>query len=148
MAGVTAGERPPRTGIKGALASARADLDRLAPVQAWAEVQAGAVLVDIRPEFQRRVDGEIPGAVVIERVHLEWRCDPASYARVAEATGYDVRWIVLCDEGYSSSLAAASLRNLGLHQATDVIDGFRAWRAAGLPVTRPAQPTPPRLFPG
>jgi rhodanese-related sulfurtransferase len=133
-------------GIDLALAAARDGLDRLAPAQAWAEVQAGAVLVDIRPEFQRRADGEVPGSVVIERVHLEWRCDPSSYARVSEATGYDVRWIVLCDEGYSSSLAAASLRTLGLRQATDVIDGFRAWRAAGLPIVRPAVPTVPRLY--
>ena len=146
MGGVTAGERPLRTGIDGVLAGAREGLDRLTPVQAWDEVQAGAVLVDIRPEFQRRADGEVPGAVVIERVHLEWRCDPASDARVPEATGYDVRWIVLCDEGYSSSLAAASLRSLGLSGATDVIDGFRAWRAAGLPIVRPAVPTAPRLY--
>jgi rhodanese-related sulfurtransferase len=132
-------------GIEQVLAAAREGMERLAPVRAWAEVQAGAVLVDIRPEFQRRADGEVPGSVVIERVHLEWRCDPVSDARVPEATGYDVRWIVLCDEGYSSSLAAASLRSLGLRQATDVIDGFRAWRAAGLPVVRPPEPTPPRL---
>jgi rhodanese-related sulfurtransferase len=132
MADVTAGERPLRTAIDLVLAAARDGLDRLTPAQAWAAATGGAV----------------PGAVVIERVHLEWRCDPASDAKVPEATGYDVRWIVLCDEGYSSSLAAASLRGLGLHLATDVIDGFRAWVAAGLPVVHPPRPTPPRLFRG
>jgi rhodanese-related sulfurtransferase len=127
------------------LAHARARLVRLTAAQAWSAFRDGAVLVDIRPEFQRRADGELPGALVIERVHLEWRCDPASPARVPEATGYDVRWIIICDEGYSSSLAAASLQDLGLRHATDVIDGFRAWRSAGLSISRPAEPTMPRL---
>ena len=125
---------------------ARSTFDRVTARQAWAELHAGAILVDIRPEFQRRADGEIPGAVVIERVHLEWRCDTTSVGRVPEATDHDVRWIVCCDEGYSSSLAAASLQALGLRRATDVVDGFRAWLSAGLPVTRPAIPTPPRLY--
>jgi rhodanese-related sulfurtransferase len=125
---------------------AAAIIDRVTAERAAAELRSGAVLVDIRPEFQRRADGEIPGAVVIERVHLEWRCDPTSYARVPEAVNHDVRWIVCCDEGYSSLLAAVSLRAVGLHRATDVVDGFRAWRAAGLPVARPALPTPPRLY--
>lgn len=125
---------------------ARAGLDRLTPVQASHAMGAGAILVDIRPEFQRRADGEMPGAIVIERVHLEWRCDPDSAGRIPEAIDRNVWWIVCCDEGYSSSLAAASLRTLGLHRATDVIDGFRAWRAAGLPIEHPEQPTRPRLF--
>jgi rhodanese-related sulfurtransferase len=124
----------------------RLPLERLTPHQAWAAMQNGAVLVDVRPEFQRRADGDIPGAVVIERVHLEWRCDPASAARVPEAVDHNVRWIVCCDEGYSSSLAAVSLQQLGLHRATDVIDGFRAWRSAGLPVTHSARPARPRLY--
>jgi rhodanese-related sulfurtransferase len=119
---------------------------RLTAAQALAEAGAGAVLVDIRPEFQRRADGEIPSAVVVERVHLEWRCDPTSPSRIPEALDHDVRWIVCCDEGYSSLLAAVSLRAIGLLRATDVIGGFQAWRAAGLPVARPASPTPPRLF--
>ena len=127
------------------LAHARAHLVRLTAAQAWSASRDGACLVDIRPEFQRRADGELPGALVIERVHLEWRCDPASLARVPEANGYDVRWIIICDEGYSSSLAAASLQDLGLRHATDVIDGFRAWRSAGLSISRPAVPTTPRL---
>jgi rhodanese-related sulfurtransferase len=121
-------------------------IDRLTASQAAAELRDGAVLVDIRPEFQRRADGEIPGAVVIERVHLEWRCDPTSPGRVPEAVNQDVRWIVCCDEGYSSLLAAASLRAVGVYRATDVVDGFRAWRAAGLPIEHPEQPTPPRLY--
>jgi rhodanese-related sulfurtransferase len=121
-------------------------VDRLPPRQASAAMADGAVLVDIRPEFQRRADGEIPGAIVIERVHLEWRCDPTSTGRVPEAVDHDVHWIVICDEGYSSLLAAVSLRAVGLHHATDVIGGFRAWRSAGLPVVRPLSPTLPRLY--
>jgi len=132
--------------IEEMLREARSALERVTPQQAWAAMQAGAVLADIRPEFQRRADGEIPGAVVIERVHLEWRCDPASSARIPEAVDHDVRWIVCCDEGYSSSLAAASLQALGLHGATDVIDGFRAWRSAGMPVTHSPRPARPRLY--
>jgi rhodanese-related sulfurtransferase len=127
------------------LASARSGLRRLSPAQAAQAIKDGAILIDTRPEWQRRMDGDIPGAVVIERNHLEWRCDPSCPARVPEATGHDVIWIICCDEGCSSSLAAASLQALGLHGATDVIGGFRAWRAAGLPVTAPGEPSAPRL---
>ncbi|WP_461297064.1 rhodanese-like domain-containing protein [Streptomyces harbinensis] len=116
------------------LAAVRAGLDRLGPHQAQAARERGAVLVDTRPAFQRDADGTIQGALVIERNHLEWRCDPASGASVPEATDRDVHWIVVCDEGYASSLAAASLRALGLRRATDLIGGFQAWRRAGLPV--------------
>ena len=116
------------------LAQARSRLRRVGPQEAAARAEAGAVLVDTRPAFQRDRDGGIPGALVIERNHIEWRFDPASDARVPEATGYDVEVVVFCDEGYSSSLAADSLRALGLHRATDVIGGFQAWKAAGLPV--------------
>jgi rhodanese-related sulfurtransferase len=122
--------------IERALASARAGLRRLEPAEAADAVRAGARLVDTRPEFQRRADGEIPGAIVIERNHLEWRLDPTSAGRIPEACDHDIVWIVLCDEGYSSSLAAASLQRLGLRNATDVIGGFQAWKAAGLPITR------------
>ncbi len=125
---------------------ARTLLHRLDPEQAHAAVRDGAVLVDTRPEFQRRRDGEIPGAIVVERNHLEWRLDPASSGRIPEAVDHDVRWIVVCDEGYASSLAAASLRVIGLHRATDLAGGFQAWRAAGLPV-RTGDLTPPRLPP-
>jgi rhodanese-related sulfurtransferase len=99
-------------------------------------VKNGAVLIDTRPEFQRRADGEIPGSIVIERNHLEWRLHPASDTRIPEAVDGSVRWIVFCDEGFASSLAASTLQALGL-QATDVIGGFKAWRDAGLPVTPP-----------
>ena len=94
------------------------------------------MLVDTRPEWQRRAEGEIPGALLIERNQLEWRLDPTSDARIPEAADHDVEVIVVCSEGYSSSLAAASLQDLGLHRATDLVGGFQAWRAAGLPVTR------------
>lgn len=116
------------------LAEARGRLRRVEPREAAARAESGAVLVDTRPAFQRDRDGAIPGALVIERNHLEWRFDPASDARVPQATGYDVEVVVFCDEGYSSSLAADSLRALGLHRATDVVGGFQAWKAAGLPV--------------
>jgi rhodanese-related sulfurtransferase len=125
------------------LAEARADLVRLTPRAAAEAVRAGALLVDTRPEYQRRADGDVPGAIVVERNHLEWRLDPASDHRVPEAVHDRVRWIVICDEGYSSSLAAASLRAMGLVNATDVIGGFQEWRAAGLPVT--PGPVRPRL---
>lgn len=114
------------------LAAARARLRRLEPAQAAAAVAEGARLVDIRPGWQRLDEGTVPGALVIERNHLEWRLDPACDARVAEATDHDRQWIVLCSEGYTSSLAAAALHDLGLHRATDVVGGFRAWSAAGL----------------
>ena len=129
------------------LAGARARLTRLEPQDAWDATPHGATLVDTRPEFQRRADGEIPGAIVVERVHLEWRLHPESEGRIPEARDANVRWIVICDEGYSSSFAAASLQTIGLRHATDVIGGFRAWRAAHLPIRFPEQPTPPRLAP-
>src|SRR5690606_5743253 len=94
-----------------------------------------ALLVDIRPAAQRAEEGEVPGALIVERNVLEWRFDPASDARLPQATDHDVRVIVLCSEGYTSSLAAASLQDLGLTRATDVVGGFKAWRAAGLPTT-------------
>ncbi|HWN29052.1 MAG TPA: rhodanese-like domain-containing protein [Actinomycetospora sp.] len=115
------------------LARARARLHRLDPRDAAAAVDDGALLVDIRPGWQRLDEGTVPGALVIERNHLEWRLDPTSDARIAEATDHDRQWIVLCSEGYTSSLAAAALQDLGLHRATDVDGGFRAWAAAGLP---------------
>jgi rhodanese-related sulfurtransferase len=135
-------------GLHRLLARARFRLARLRPQEVGEAVQNGAILVDIRPESQRRMDGEIPGAVVIERNHLEWRLHPASAGRIGEAVDVDVHWIVICDEGYASSLAAATLRLIGLHRATDVVGGFQAWRAAGLAVNAPGKVTPPRLAPG
>ncbi|MET9344795.1 MULTISPECIES: rhodanese-like domain-containing protein [unclassified Nonomuraea] len=127
------------------LLRARTGLARLTPEQAWALTRAGdGLLADTRPEWQRRRDGEAPGAIVIERNHLEWRLDPRSAARIPEAALPGLRWIVLCDEGYSSTLAAASLREIGLSLATDVIGGFQAWIEAGLPVRRPVVPVRPR----
>jgi rhodanese-related sulfurtransferase len=117
------------------LADARSRLRRLGPLEAATRVAAGAVLVDIRPAGQRAAEGTVPGALVVERNVLEWRFDPASDARLPEAEGYDVEVIVLCSEGYTSSLAADALRSLGLHRASDVIGGFSAWQAVGLPTT-------------
>jgi rhodanese-related sulfurtransferase len=117
------------------LAQARARIVRLAPREAGARIADGALLVDIRPAAQRLREGEVPGSLVVERNVLEWRFDPASDARLPQATGYDVDVIVLCSEGYTSSLAADALLSLGLHRATDVIGGFHAWAAAGLPTT-------------
>ncbi len=113
------------------LDSARGRLVRLTPAQAQSFWGAGAVVVDIRPAEQRAADGELPGALVIDRNVLEWRLDPASDARL-EIAAYDLHVIVLCQEGYSSSLAAASLQDLGIHRATDVIGGYAAWRESGL----------------
>ena len=127
------------------LIRARSGLHRLDPTSAFCAVRGGAILIDTRPEWQRRANGEIPGAVVIERNHLEWRCAPSCPSRVPEVTCHEVTLNICCDEGYSSSLAAASLQALGLHQATDLVGGFRAWRAAGLPVAIPGQPSRPRL---
>lgn len=130
------------------LEAARAELTRLEPSDAHDAVQRGALLVDIRPEFQRRRDGEVPGAIIVERNQLEWRLHPDSSARIPEATGHDVKWILLCDEGYASSLAAADLKALGLEHVTDVVGGLRAWRAAGMPLGPPGPVSPPRLAPG
>jgi rhodanese-related sulfurtransferase len=129
------------------VARSRARLARLSAREAWNAVKKGAVLVDTRPEFQRRADGEIPGAIVIERNHLEWRLHPASSGRIDEAVDANIRWIVMCHEGYASSLAAATLRAIGLRRATDLIGGFRAWRAARLPVAKRRTLTVPRLAP-
>jgi rhodanese-related sulfurtransferase len=123
------------------LAAARARLVRVTPEQAAAEPDA--VLVDIRPLALREREGEIPGALIVERNYLEWRADPTSDARLPQATGDEVRWIVVCQEGYTSSLAAAALQDLGLHRATDVDGGFAAWRAAGLPTQPGGTPALP-----
>lgn len=115
------------------LERARAGLNRLEPRQAMEAWVDGALLVDIRPQAQRRQEGEIPGALTIERNVLEWRLDPASEWRIPEADGFERQVVVVCSEGYTSSLAAASLQELGLHRATDLAGGFHAWAAAGLP---------------
>ncbi|HUO41061.1 MAG TPA: rhodanese-like domain-containing protein, partial [Mycobacterium sp.] len=114
--------------IEKLLRAARARLVRLEARNVPAAVRRGAILVDIRPRAQRDEEGGVPGALVIERNVLEWRCDPTSDARLAQAVDDDVAWVVLCSEGYTSSLAAAALHDLGLHRATDVIGGYRALR--------------------
>lgn len=130
------------------LAAARTRLDRVGPHRAAELIAGGAILVDTRPQWQRAEEGELIGALVIERNHLEWRLDPTSDARIDEATNHDVTWIIVCSEGYSSSLAAASLQDLGLRHATDLDGGFRAWRMAGLPVRHSAQDPASTATPG
>lgn len=126
-------------GIDDMLAEARSRLDRISPRAAYQELVRGdALLVDIRPAAQRETEGEVEPSlpvVVIERNVLEWRFDPRSEARLPEAS-YDARVVVLCQEGYTSSLAAESLQRLGIGRATDVVGGYAAWREAGMPVSR------------
>ncbi len=118
--------------IDRALARARDRLRRLEPAAVPAAVNRGAVLVDIRPAAQRAFEGQLAGALVIERNVLEWRCDPTSDARLAQATDDDVEWVVLCSQGYTSSLAAAALQDLGLHRATDVVGGYQGLVSSGV----------------
>ncbi|MFE6687409.1 rhodanese-like domain-containing protein [Streptomyces sp. NPDC057743] len=119
------------------LARARQKLTRVDPAQAAALQEAGGLLVDIRYAALRERDGTIPGALIIERNELEWRLDPTGAHRAPEATGHDLPVVVICNEGYASSLAAVSLHDLGLHRATDLIGGFQSWRQSGLPVEPP-----------
>ena len=117
------------------LSAARARLRRLSPREAAEAIAAeGAVLVDIRPETQRAAEGRIAGALIVERNVLEWRFDPASSARLPIVSGHSLPIIIFCSEGYTSSLAAAALQDLGLYRATDIDGGFQAWRTHGLPV--------------
>ena len=126
--------------IEQVLSAARARLRRLSPDEAYeAMVKTEATLVDIRPEGQRAIEGSVAGALVVERNVLEWRLDPASSARLPVATDHDIQVIVFCSEGYASSLAAIALQDLGLHRATDIIGGFQAWRAMGLPIIPPSK---------
>ncbi|WP_181446590.1 rhodanese-like domain-containing protein [Streptomyces sp. NTH33] len=128
-------EKRPTAGIDELLERVRRGYERVEAREAYGAARSGeALLVDIRYAALRDRDGLIPGALVIERNELEWRLDPRGSHRVPEATGHDLRVVVICNEGYASSLAAASLHQLGLHRATDLVGGFQAWRAAGLPV--------------
>jgi rhodanese-related sulfurtransferase len=122
--------------IEELLEDVRGRIDRIEPRAVPARLSAGALLVDTRPVEQRERDGEVPGAVVVDRNVLEWRLDPASPWRIPEVTGYDLEVIVLCNQGFSSSLVADTLRTLGLRRAADVVGGFEAWAALGLPVVR------------
>jgi rhodanese-related sulfurtransferase len=127
-------QSPP--GVDRILAEARAGVRRYTPQETVAARARGALVVDTRTETQRAETGELPGALVIDRTVLEWRLDPAAGTRIPEATGYDTEIVVVCRQGYSSSLAAQSLRRLGLHRATDLAGGVEAWVAAGLPLHR------------
>ena len=133
----------PPTSVEQLLSDARAQLRRLTPEDAHAAMGDGATLVDIRSDSQREADGVIPGAVFVPRNVLEWRLDPACPHREAALGRTDARIVLLCDEGYQSSLAAATVRGFGVAAATDVIGGFRAWRRAGLPVVRQFRPADP-----
>lgn len=126
---------PGPRGSMGLLADARAQLVRLTPQQALDAQRAGAHVIDLRTEAHRRASHGIPGAIVIDLTVLPWRLDPTFDWRIPEATGWDVRWILVCRHGYSSSVAAAQLRGMGLTNVTDVDGGYEAWEAAGLPVT-------------
>ncbi|MDG4831254.1 rhodanese-like domain-containing protein [Solwaraspora sp. WMMD1047] len=134
-----AGPVPPvgSLGIDDLLTAARARLRRLDPEGAHLAHRGGAVLVDIRPAAQRAASGAVPGALLVERNVLEWRFDPRSSARLPVADRYDLPVVVFCEEGYTSSLAAAALQDLGHRRATDVVGGFTAWRLAGLPTFGP-----------
>jgi len=135
-----AGALNPASNIDQVVSAARARLRRLSAVEAFnAVAETKAILVDIRPESQRAIEGSIADATVVERNVLEWRFDPASSARLPVATDHDIQVIVFCSEGYASSLAAASLQDLGLRRATDIVGGFQAWRAAGLPIVAPSK---------
>jgi rhodanese-related sulfurtransferase len=131
---IAPGRPPEARTIEELLARVRGRIDRVHPEEVAARVSAGALLVDTRPWEQRARDGAVPGAVVVDRNVLEWRLDPASPDRLPQVTGYDLEVIVLCHQGYSSSLVADTLRTLGLVRTVDVIGGFEAWAAKGLPV--------------
>lgn len=118
-----------RRTIDDLLAEAQSALDRVEARDLAAEMATGAVVIDIRPDAQRRRDGGIEGAVVVDRNVLEWRLDPTSAHRIPEATDHDVRFVLVCNEGYASSLAAVTLRDIGLHRATDLVGGVQALRA-------------------
>lgn len=118
--------------IDAVLDAARAKLERIEARDVPDALARGALLVDIRPAAQRAREGDVATALVIERNVLEWRCDPTSDAKLPEAVGDDVEWVVLCSEGYTSSLAAAALRDLGLHRSTDVVGGYQALKSAGV----------------
>ncbi|MCX5127128.1 rhodanese-like domain-containing protein [Streptomyces sp. NBC_00193] len=124
------------SGIDALVDRLRTTYTRVDAAQAHAESLTGALLVDIRYQALRERDGLIPGALVVERNELEWRLDPEGSHRLPEAVDHDVRIIVICNEGYASTLAAASLHALSLPNATDLTGGFQAWKAAGLPVVR------------
>ncbi len=111
------------------LSHSRRHLDRVEPEQLAQEMMAGALVVDIRPAENRHTEGLLPGAVVVDRNVLEWRLDPTSPDRIPQADDPERRVILFCNEGYASSLAAETLQRVGLRRATDLVGGYRAWRA-------------------
>jgi rhodanese-related sulfurtransferase len=129
-----------RLSVDELLEAARAGLVRVTAEELSGEMGAGALVVDIRPVEQRQRDGELPGAVVIQRNVLEWRLDPKSPDRITQASDHDGRIVLVCDEGYASSLAAATLQQLGLHRATDLVGGYQAWLAANVGSITPVSP--------
>jgi rhodanese-related sulfurtransferase len=131
------GDPDPVVSVEDLLSWARAGLERLTPAEALAESEDGAALVDIRPTEQRERDGTLPGAVVISRNVLEWRLDPRGEHRDDDLGRPGRRVILICNEGYQSSLAAATVRRFGV-DATDVVGGVQSWLADGLPTGRPA----------
>lgn len=129
----------PRRTIHDLIEQARSRYERMQPTEAHKATLNGALLIDIRTAGQRKRDGEIPGAVAIDRNVLEWRVDPDSGATHPLIRGLETPTILLCAEGFSSSLAAGALTELGATQVSDVVGGFEAWRAAGLPIARPQE---------
>ncbi|GLY24384.1 hypothetical protein Misp04_41160 [Micromonospora sp. NBRC 101691] len=142
-AGPAVAAPPGSRGIDEILADARTRLRRLDPEGAHLAHRRGALLVDIRPAAQRAAHGTVPGALAVERNVLEWRFDPRCAARLPQVVDYDLRVVVLCQEGYTSSLAAAALQEIGLRHATDIVGGFAAWSIAGLPTLGPTVLRPP-----
>lgn len=132
-------EAPAQHSIEEILEAARQGVERISPEDLPAAQAQGAHVIDIRSVATREPEGHIPGATVIERLVLEWRLDPGSEHRMPEGPGHDDLVVVVCNEGYYSSLAARDLRDLGFHRATDLLGGFRGYRAAGLPIE--AEPT-------
>ena len=124
------------------LRSSRRRINRIKPEDLSRVTAAGGIVIDIRPVGQREEEGALPGAIVVDRNVLEWRLDPTSSARIPAAVDHDIEVVVFCSEGYTSSLAASSLQDLGLHSATDLDGGFHAWKRAGLPVSSPAEAPP------
>jgi rhodanese-related sulfurtransferase len=123
-----------RRTIDDVLADARARLRRLSASEAAAAVREGAVIVDIRPQEQRRITGVVPGSLWFPRNHLEWRVDPSSEWAHPAVSDPDMQIVLMCNEGYATSLAAVTLLDMGFSRATDMVDGFDGWRAAGLPI--------------
>lgn len=139
MTGRRRAEAPASHGIQEILAAARQGTERVAPADVPALLEDGAQLIDLRHARTREVEGHVPGAIVMERLVLEWRLDPGSPDRMEDGPGHDDLVILLCNEGYYSSLAARDLRDLGFHRATDVVGGFRAYAQEGLPTA--SEPT-------